>query len=216
MMKARRAALPIIVLLTVLALVAPARGQPDDFVVTNADQLTTLAVSASSSLNGLIAGVTSRFVVQYANHIRYYAMTPIAASLQTLLGQVGDRFVIRYANANRLYAFTYPMEMLADVTPPQITGVTVARLDAGSVRISWFTNEFATSRLQYGAQTGTYTHTITDSLYYKLHEVVLTGLVPGTTYYYTIGSTDRSGNPTDSQEYSFTAASPVFLPFVRR
>ena len=118
-------------------------------------------------MNTLIGEVAPRFVVQYANGIRYYDLPPISGTLTSLMAQVGDRFVIQYANANRFYGFTYPQAMIGDTTAPQATAPVVTMLGRGNVKISWTTNEFAQTRFRYGAQSGVYTQTLTDTLYYR-------------------------------------------------
>jgi len=61
-----------------------------------------------------------------------------------------------------------------------------------------------------------YSQTVSDPLYAKQHEITLTGLTMGTTYYYKVCSTDRSGNTATSSEHSLTAQIPVYLPLVMR
>jgi len=216
MMNARRIAPLIIVVLAGLVLALPVRGQSCGIIVNNADATQCITVTGSSALNTLIANIGPRFVVEYANGIQYISVGPISSDLQTLLGQVNTRIVIQYANANRTHTFAYPVGLVGDTTPPQINTVAVEPLGSGSVKISWFTDEFATSTLKYGTQSGAYTQTITDPLYYKLHELSLTGLTPGTTYYYRVRSTDRSGNMAESQERSFTATISVYLPLIKK
>lgn len=60
-----------------------------------------------------------------------------------------------------------------------------------------------------------------DPLYFKRHEMILTGLTAETTYYFRLTHTDRSGNVFRSQKYRFTVddgpkAYVIHLPFVRR
>lgn len=237
------------VMLAALMLVArPARGEPSQFIISNADAVSYISVAPSSTLNTLIAGVGprfvvehantmrffsmppisaelqtligqvgDRFVVQYANAMRFYSMPSIPAELQTLIGQVGDRFVLQYANANRFYGLAYPLDLVGDTAPPQVTTApSVTGIGQGSVRISWMTNEFATTVFEFGAQSGLYTQTITDTLFNKLHEVTLSGLTAGRTYYYRFHHTDRSGNPFHGAEYNFVVQVPVYLPLVRK
>jgi len=241
--------LAAVMVAAVLALVArPARGEPSQFVISNADAVSYITVTVSSTLNTLIAGVSPRFVidhsngmryynmtpisadlqtligqvgvrpvVQYANAMRYYSLTPISADLQTLIGQVGDRFVMQYANANRFYGLAYPVDLIGDTAPPQIAAApTATGVGQGSVIVSWMTNEFATTVFEFGVSSGVYTQTITDTLFYKLHEVTLSGLTAGRTYYYRFRHSDRSGNPFQGAEYTFVVKVPVYLPLVRK
>jgi hypothetical protein len=77
-------------------------------------------------------------------------------------------------------------------------------------------NEFAQTQFRYGAQPGVYTQTLTDTLYYKLHEITLNGLITGKTYYYRFSHTDRSGNLFQSGEYRFVVNVSVYLPLVKK
>ena len=113
-MNARRIALSIGVVLVGLALAWPVRGQSGDIIVNNADATTTLTVTGSSDLNTLITDVGPRSVLQHANSIWYYGISPIPSDLQTLLGQVGHRSVIQYANSVQYYGVTpIPSELQA-------------------------------------------------------------------------------------------------------
>jgi hypothetical protein len=155
-------------------------------------------------------------VVQYADGMRYYNLPPISSTLTSLMAQVGDRFVMQYADANRFYNLAYPIAMIGDTTPPQITAPPTASSSGSSATLSWMTDEFASTVLEYGAETGVYTQTISDNLYYKLHEFTLTGLTPGQRYYYRMQHTDRSGNTFQSQEYNFVVMQSVYVPLVRK
>jgi len=246
MMKVRTIALSVATVLAVLALVLPAKSQMNRIIVNKADATSELSVAPSADLNALITSVGPRFVVQYANALRYYGLGSIPNDLQTLLGQARDRFIIQYANANRYYAmrpisndlqtlleqvedrlivqyantnraysFTYPLELMGDTTPPRVSDLTVNFQGAGTVKIEWTTDEFATSAVLYGTQPGVYSQTVSDPLYAKRHEITLIGLIAGITYYYQVRSTDRSGNTYTSSENRFTAQGVVYLPLVQ-
>lgn len=70
--------------------------------------------------------------------------------------------------------------------------------------------------MMYGSQSGSYSETVSDSLYVKQHRVMLSGLTPGNRYYCRVQSTDRSRNTATSGEYSFTANYLGYLPVVLR
>jgi hypothetical protein len=202
--------------LAALALTLPAvssprvRGQSDGIIVDGADETTTLTVAGSANLNALIADVRPRLEVWYANSIHYYDIT-VPSGLPSL---IEDRMIIWYANSNRTHTLAYPAGLTEDTTPPQISELTTTPVGTHSVRVSWRTDEFAASSLEYGTQSGAYTETVTDTLYRKLHEVTLTGLTTGRTYYFRLRNTDRSDNTGVSSEHSFTVHVPVYLPLV--
>ncbi|QLQ04673.1 MAG: fibronectin type III domain-containing protein [Anaerolineae bacterium] len=56
----------------------------------------------------------------------------------------------------------------------------------GGVKITWTTDEFATSEVRYGTAPGAYTHTVSDPLFEKNHSLTLTGLTAGRTYYFIV------------------------------
>jgi hypothetical protein len=190
-----------LVFMLILLFPGEATSSPtDSFTISGADAVVYVDTLGSSTLTGLIANVVDRFVVQFANEVKYVSMSPAPGNFLTLLGQVQDRVVIQFANANSYYPFLYPAAMIADTSPPQIS-----RLSASSNgSISWETDEYTTSELHYGTQPGNYPHTQTSPLYDRVHQFQLAGLIVGQTYYYKVICTDRSGNSTTSSEMSFT------------
>lgn len=108
-MKARTIFLAATTSVVLFTLAGPTAGQSGSFVITNADATAYVDVAASSDLNPLISSVAPRFVVQYANAMRSYNMTPVSSELQSLLAQVGDKITVQYANANRNLIFVYPV-----------------------------------------------------------------------------------------------------------
>jgi hypothetical protein len=216
-MNARRAILLGIALLALGASVVPAVGQGDDNIIVNgADGVWTKSVSITQDLTDRLANVAPRVVLESVNQVRHIQLNAPPASLQTLLGQVPARVILLYANAVRHQRLVYPVALFHDTTPPQITSLAAIPMGGDKVKITWTTNEFATSEVLYGTQSGVYPYTVSDPLYTKQHEVTLTGLIPETRYYYKVRSTDRSGNTATSAEYSFTAQIHVYLPLVLR
>jgi hypothetical protein len=181
------------------------QGQTGDFVIQNADSSKTFSIVSSPDLNALIANVLDRFAIQSADGNRYYDVIPIPADLLTLITEVSDRFVVSYANANERYNLGYPVELIGDTTPPQASDPTATASDTNAVTIIWTTDEYTTSVIDYGLQPGMYTLNVSDDLYRKNHEILLSDLTAGGVYYYRINDTDRGGNTFQSQEYSFTA-----------
>jgi len=57
--------------------------------------------------------------------------------------------------------------------------------------------------VKYGVNSTEYTEICIDELFVRDHEITLPGLLPGTTYYFVVNSTDQSGNSAESSEYSF-------------
>jgi len=92
----------------------------------------------------------------------------------------------------------------ADVTPPVISSI-ASSTDSLSARITWTTNEAATSSVQYGI-TSSYGSIAASSTFETSHSVTLTGLAPNTRYHFRVSSGDPSGNYSTSSDLTFTTA----------
>lgn len=103
----------------------------------------------------------------------------------------------------------------ADMTAPLISGIGTVNLGISSTTISWVTSESATSQVEYGTSTAYGTQTQTDTSLVISHEVLITNLEPGTTYYFRVISSDPYGNSSSSSANVFMSAPVVFtrLPF---
>ncbi|HBV57945.1 MAG TPA: hypothetical protein DEB73_01620 [Candidatus Magasanikbacteria bacterium] len=92
------------------------------------------------------------------------------------------------ASASTLPASQQP----ADTTPPEITQI-IVRPGIFYATISWITNESADSQVFYGLinQLGS---SKTSADFVTDHAITLSGLIPNTTYYFKIISSDATGN----------------------
>lgn len=96
----------------------------------------------------------------------------------------------------------------ADVTSPVITSIASSSITETEATITWTTDEAATSVVNYGptAALGSVesgTGSVTS------HSVTLTGLTPGTEYFFKVESADQSGNVSTSSQTSFTTVTPA-------
>jgi len=89
---------------------------------------------------------------------------------------------------------------------PSVSGITTKK-----AKISWSTSRSADSKVAYGTSSGSYnTEEPSSSSQVTDHEINLTGLTAGTTYYYKAKWTDEDGNTGESEEKSFvTEAAPT-------
>ncbi len=116
-------------------------------------------------------------------------------------------------------AVLYLYQSGQDKTPPQILQLSAAALDT-SATISWVTDEPATRQVAYGLS-ATLTMSTTKMMDLSTsHMVLLTGLLPQTTYYYQVFADDVHGNTAVSELRTFTTLSAqevsrLFLPVVR-
>ncbi|MFA6973774.1 MAG: fibronectin type III domain-containing protein [Parcubacteria group bacterium] len=99
----------------------------------------------------------------------------------------------------------YQLLTTEDVDPPVLTGINEAIINNTEVAINWVTDEPATSVVNYGTEEGgPYTDTESVLTYDASHYVILSGLDPNTTYYYTVTSADINTNADTSGGGSFT------------
>jgi hypothetical protein len=189
------------------------------YVIEYANQNRWIALAlAPAELQTLLGQVAARYVIEYANQNRFVGLTPAPTELQSLLGQVRARYVIEYANQNRFVPLGYPIDLIGDTTDPVLVTQLATVLTGDRLIIQWTVDEYTTGLVEYGVQPGSYTGTAVDAYFRLQHQVLISGLTPGTTIYYRITNTDRSGNVAVSQEYS-VELNPVelfFLPITQR
>ncbi len=87
----------------------------------------------------------------------------------------------------------------ANTTPPptstlDITNVQTASITTSSSQVVWATNVPATSSVDYGTTVTYGNSTPVDPGMVTSHQMTLSGLAAGTTYYYQVNSTDSKGN----------------------
>ena len=214
MMKALQI-IPLIVLTVLMAVLAlPAHGQTG-IIINNADTVRQEGVSLDSGLSSTTGSVSARIVLQYANTKREERIAAPPADLEALFAQVSARIVLQYANTSRQVVLAYPVALIGDTVPPQISNVQAQNV-AGGVKVTWTTDEFARSEVRFGTAPGAYTQTVADPLFEKTHALTLTGLTVGRTYYFLVRGADRSGNQAQSGEYQVKVQTKTYLPTILR
>jgi hypothetical protein len=88
------------------------------------------------------------------------------------------------------------------------SNIAVLDISPTTATITWNTDEAATSNVSYGTTAGSPDSTRADVKLHTSHRLLLTGLLPSTTYYFTVHSTDSSNNTAQSTELSFTTLPP--------
>jgi hypothetical protein len=118
----------------------------------------------------------------------------------------GDAITVAYADASP--AASVLAHAAADLAGPVITGVGAAKSEI-SERITWTTDTPASSRVYYGTTPNLGLTSQLDPNQVRAHELLLSGLQPGTDYYFDVESVDHQGNPTrdnaGGSHYRFTA-----------
>ncbi|PLX27606.1 hypothetical protein C0581_03340 [Candidatus Parcubacteria bacterium] len=152
------------------------------FYSVNSDMSSAIEISSATevtehtiSLTGLIAGTEYYF----------YVTSGVASD----------------TNASSYYTFT----TTNDSSAPTFSTVTTTLVTDDDAIFTWTTNEAATSKLEYGTSSGSYTTSTSENSSLDINHVVsISDLLNNTTYYYHVISADGSGNRATSTEYSFT------------
>src|SRR5882762_4708253 len=84
-----------------------------------------------------------------------------------------------------------------------ITNVLVGSATASSCQLDWTTNVPADSAVDYGTSTSYGSTSPVDPAMVTSHQIVLSGLAPGTVYYYQVRSVDSKSNNASSGGHSF-------------
>jgi uncharacterized protein YxeA len=160
-------------------------------------------LTPSTDLFNVTGNVTPRILTEYANTIYRNELKEIPAELVNITGEVSPKITIVHANSNCYEALIFPKELIHDTTSPVITNVIATAITNNSATLKWDTDEIADSLVKYGKTSGSYTESEGDSLFVTKHTIELTGLLPGTGYYFVVNSTDQSGNAKESIAYEF-------------
>ena len=101
-----------------------------------------------------------------------------------------------------------------DCAGPVISGVTASAITDRVATITWTTDELANSKITFGPSLPP-TNTAQElTTYVTGHSLAAGGLSPCTTYYYSVTSADRAGNPTTDDQngayYTFTTEGRSF------
>ena len=137
--------------------------------------------SHSVTITGLATGATYNFAVVSANSAGVSSTSPNG---------------------------TFTTTASTSATPPSIGYVNFWGVSDSGVTISWSTSFPSNTQLAYGTTAALGQLTPLQSALVSSHGVVLTGLSPGTTYYFVAQSTGSNGATGYSTTYSFTTLTP--------
>lgn len=90
-----------------------------------------------------------------------------------------------------------------DEIPPVVSNIKISDVVSTSSVISWETDEFADSLINFGLNRN-YGIVREPRFDKKTHEIILDDLLPNSTYYFRITSSDASGNQGISSDHEFT------------
>ena len=116
-------------------------------------------------------------------------------------------------NVNNCSAYSSEVSLIPDgkyTVAPEIVGeIKVSAVTTKNATITWTTHRASDSKVQYGTGAGSYfSSEPSNSAQREVHEITLTNLDPGTTYYFNTKWTDEDGNTGVSSEKSFTTLPP--------
>ncbi|MCX6732404.1 MAG: fibronectin type III domain-containing protein, partial [Candidatus Roizmanbacteria bacterium] len=98
---------------------------------------------------------------------------------------------------------------------PDLVGSQSATVKTKSALVSWNTSRSSNSFVKYGKSSGSYSTEVGSSTQASYHEINITGLDPGTTYYYQMLWTDEDGNLGKSTEKTFSTNPAPFVSAVK-
>lgn len=203
---------------------------------TNGGDTTAPVISSLNSSVSQTSATISWITNEAATGKVYYSTTsPVSVATASIksssLLQTGHSFSLTGLSASTTYYYfvessdkkgnkatstqqSFTTGNAADTSAPIITAVSVSNASSSSVTIGWTTNEAANSKVYYGTSTPLNLASASvksDAGLVTAHSLGLTGLLPSTTYYFVVESSDGAGNTSKSSETSFatTVAPPV-------
>ena len=203
---------------------AQARGVP---VVSGRQMLEWLDARNASTFSGLSwqSGTLTFSIVRPAAARNLRGMLPTLSSAGALASLTRGGQPVAFTQSvikGVEYAFfpaeagAYVASYLPDVTPPLISNVAASALTQSTALVSWSSNEAASSFVAYGTSPAALTASAASPGFVTPHAVSLSGLQPGTTYYFRVSSADAQANSATAPAppaapASFTTASPACL-----
>ncbi len=166
--------------------------------------------SAKITISGQISGVAAA-----GNQFRLKVMT------DGDITAVGQTSASTIASTGTTAGNVMTVTSLASAPTPTLSAAASAAVSGypNSQKITWTTNTFSDSKVQYGTTDGgPYPFTLTDSASTLSHSMIINGLTTGVTYYYVVSSTDSRGNinslTNPAQKFTLTSLKKGYLDAV--
>jgi len=106
------------------------------------------------------------------------------------------------------------VDVSVDDTAPVISNIQNQNIMERSADISWDTDESANSALDYGLTTAFEIGTLSDASLATSHLLSLSNLIPNSTYYYRIRSSDVSGNEAVIDDQTVVTLADITAPVI--
>ncbi len=149
----------------------------------------------------------------------YISSTTVKSFVDTDLEQETYAYCVKACTStNDCSAPSSTEELLPDGrwrVPPSLVGEPEATVMTRAATINWVTGRKGSSFVKYGKGSGDYGAEVGSSDLITSHEIDLTGLDPGSTYYYKVLWTDEDGNTGESDEYTFETEEAPFVSSVK-
>lgn len=196
-------------------------GGPSDTtppIITNVQVINITSSTASiiwntneSSNSSVDYGITILYASGTVTNSSY--VTSHQIDLSSLSPNTTYHFQVRSTDTagNQATLGDFQFTTSGDVTAPIITNVQVVNITDTSARVTWQTNEPATSRVDYGTTTA-YGLSLSDPGLVFFHSIDITGLSPLTLYNFFVTSADSSGNAATSSNGTFTTTGDATPP----
>ena len=195
-------------------------GTGGDLTDTTAPTISNIVVSGVTSSSATVAWSTNEAAssaVDYGLTTSFESGTVSSSALATAhsvslagLG-AGQTYYFRVRSSdsasNQATSSTQTFST-TDSTAPIISSVSVVDVTTSSARLTWTTDEAATSVVSYGL-TSSYGQSRLNSSLVTSHSILLTGLAQATTYHFQVLSADASSNQSFSSDQTFTTDEDV-------
>ncbi len=165
---------------------------------------TTLAYGSQATLGVTLSLAHSATILGLTPATTYYFCVHSTDTAGNAARECGRSFV------------TAAVPIVVEVPPPIISTVAIAEVTPTSASITWITDAFADTQVEFGFTNAYGQFTVLDSALALNHSAVLSNLVPATQYHFRVKSSDLAGNVVVSADYSFTTAAlePGSVPSV--
>jgi hypothetical protein len=184
---------------------------------SNSNTSVTISWDLSENATGQVAyGVTSN----YGSFTTKEESFSYAHHDQTLTGlQAGTTYHFTVISTDTSGNTSYSTDLTFTTTGPNanplvISNVTISAITQTGATISWDINPAATGQVEYGVSDGYGTFTTLEPSFLYSHSQSISGLFPGTPYYFIITGADALNNSIISAQYTFTTTADANTPVV--
>jgi signal peptidase len=121
-------------------------------------------------------------------------------------GQVGTYSNILFEVSDSKYTDSENITItVVAIPPPEISNVEVKNITQNSAKITWQTDQLATSKVEYG-ETTDYGSVSGNSTPVASHTISISGLATSTTYHYRVSSKNKADKEQISGDHEFTTS----------